>query len=150
MTSTHFTHPFGRNPWRDFGRMQAEVERLFDRTRGRLNDSYAPSFPAVNLWTSEDEVIVTAELPGVDPDKIDIAVVDDTVTLSGTRSAEDAPEGAVIHHRERGYGEFSRSFRLPFRIDAAGVDARCANGVLEVRLPKSAEDRPRKVPVQVA
>jgi HSP20 family protein len=150
MTLSHFAYPFARSPWRDFGRMQAEVERLFDRSRGRLNDSYAPGFPAVNLWTSEDSVVLTAELPGVDPDKIDIAVVDDTVTISGSRTVEDAPEGAVIHHRERGYGEFARSFRLPFRIDSSGVDARYANGILEVKLPKAAEDRPRKVPVLTA
>lgn len=150
MTLTHFTYPFAGSPWRDFGRMQAEVERLFDWTRGRANDSYAPGFPAVNLWTSEDDVVLTAELPGVSPDKIDIAVVDDTVTLSGSRSAPEVPEGVVIHHRERGYGEFSRTFRLPFRIDAASVDARYAHGVLEVRLPKAAEDRPRKVPVLAA
>jgi HSP20 family protein len=150
MTLTHFSHPFGRNPWREFGRMQAEVERLFDLTRARLNDSYAPGFPPVNLWSADDEVVLTAELPGVDPDKIDIAVLDDTVTLSGARVAEDVPEGAIVHHRERGFGEFSRSFRLPFRIDAGGVDARYTNGVLEVKLPKAAEDRPRKVPVLAA
>lgn len=146
MTLTHFSQ-FGRNPWRDFGRMQAEVERLFDRTLGRMNDSYAPGYPAVNVWTADDEAILTAELPGVDPSKIDIAVQDDTVTVSGTRAAEDLPEGAVVHHRERGYGDFSRSFRLPYRIDAANVDARYANGVLEVKLVKAPEDRPHKVPV---
>jgi HSP20 family protein len=150
MTLTHFTYPFARSPWRDFGRMQAEVERLFDRTRNRLNDSYAPGFPAVNLWMSDDDVVLTADLPGVAPDKLEISVVDDTVTLSGSRNAPEVPEGAMIHHRERGYGEFSRSFRLPFRIDAAAVDARYANGVLEVKLPKAAEDRPHKVPVLTA
>lgn len=150
MTLTHFSHPFARSPWRDFDRMQAQVERLFDRSRSRLNDSYAPGFPLVNLWTSEDEVVLTAEVPGVDPEKIEIAVLDDTVTVSGSRSVEETPEGAVIHHRERGYGEFSRTFRVPFRIDAAGVDARYTHGVLEVKLPKAAEDRPRKVPVLTA
>ena len=149
MTLMHFTRPFARSPWREFDRMQAEVDRLFDRTRGP-NDSYAPGFPPVNLWTAEDSVVLTAELPGIDPEKIDIAVVDDTVTLSGSRTVEEAPAGAVIHHRERGYGEFSRSFRLPFRIDSAQVDARYANGILEVKLPKAAEDRPRKVPVLAA
>jgi len=147
MTLTHFAYPFARSPWRDFGRMQAEVERLFDRSRERLNDSYAPGFPAVNLWTSEDNVVLSADLPGVEPDKLDIAVVDDTVTISGSRTAGDVPEGAAIHHRERGYGDFTRSFRLPFRIDSNGVDARYANGILDVTLPKAAEDRPRKVPV---
>lgn len=146
MTLTHFSQ-FGRNPWREFGRMQAEVERLFDRSRARLNDSYAPGYPAVNLWTAEDEIVLTAELPGLDPSKIDIAVQDDVVTISGTRAVEDVPEGAIIHHRERGYGEFSRSFRLPFRIDAGSVDARYANGILEVKLVKAPEDRPHKIQV---
>jgi HSP20 family protein len=147
MRLTHFSHPFGANPWREFGRVQAEMERLFDLTRTRANDSYAPGYPAVNLWTADDEVVLSAELPGIDPDKIDIAVLDDTVTLSGARAVEEVPEGAVVHHSERGFGEFSRSFRLPFRIDTGGVDARYANGVLEVKLPKAAEDRPLKVPV---
>jgi len=135
------------NPFWELDRMQAEVERLFDRTLGRQNDSYAPGFPAVNVWSGEDEVLVTAELPGVAADQIDISVVDDTVTLAGSRPAEDAPDGASFRQRERGHGRFSRSFRLPFRIDASAVDARYANGVLEVTLRKAAEDRPRKVPV---
>lgn len=138
------------NPWMELDRMQAEMERLFDRTLGRLNDSYAPGFPAVNLWSGEDEVVITAELPGVRPEEIDISVVDDTVTIAGSRSEEKAPEGAVFRHRERGHGRFSRSFRLPFRIDASDVDARYVNGVLELTLRQASEDRPRKVPVLAA
>jgi len=142
----------GWNPWSELDRMQAEVEHLFDRTFGdrsfgRQNDSYAPGFPAVNLWSGDDEVLVTAELPGVAPDEIDISVSDETLTLAGARSADPAPEGAAVTHRERGHGRFSRSFRLPFRIDASAVDARYANGILEVTVRKAAEDRPRKVPV---
>ena len=81
---------------------------------------------------------------------VDRAVFELHGGFPGTRASEDVPEGAVIHHRERGFGEFSRSFRLPFRIDASGVDARYQHGVLEVKLPKAAEDRPRKVPVLTA
>jgi HSP20 family protein len=147
MMRTGTNRGLGWNPWRELDRMQAEVERLFGGTFGPQNDSYAPGFPAVNLWSGEDEVLIAAELPGVAPEEIDISVVDDTVTLAGSRSAEQAPEGATVSHRERGHGRFSRAFRLPFRIDASAVDARYANGILEVTLRKAAEDRPRKVPV---
>ncbi len=135
------------NPWMELDRMQVEMERLFERTLRRLNDSYAPDFPPVSLWSGDDEVVITAELPGVPPEAIDISVADDTVTIAGSREQEKAPEGAVFRHRERGYGRFSRSFRLPFRIDASDVDARYANGVLELTLRQASEDRPRKIPV---
>ena len=84
MTLTHFSHPFGRNPWREFGRMQAEVERLFDHARARATTRThrASRREPVDLGGRGRDL---AELPGIDPDKIDIAVVDDTVTLSGTR-----------------------------------------------------------------
>ena len=91
-----------------------------------------------------------AELPGVEPDKIEISVVDDTVTLSGSRNAGEVPQDAVHRYRERGYGRFSRSFRLPFRIDAANVDARCSNGILDVTLRKAEEDKPKKINVLAA
>jgi len=146
MNWSHFSGP-AWSPWREIDRLQSEVERLFDRPRAAANDSYAPGYPPVNLWSGEDEVVLSAELPGVDADKIDISVVDDTVTVSGARSADEVPAGAVFRHRERGHGRFSRGFRLPFRIDASAVDARYANGVLEVTLRRAADDRPKKVPV---
>ncbi|MEW6271896.1 MAG: Hsp20/alpha crystallin family protein [Thermodesulfobacteriota bacterium] len=150
MNWSHLAGPLGWSPWREMDRLHAEVERLFERSRAAANDSYAPGHPPVNLWSGDDEVVISAELPGVDADKIDISVVDDTVTLSGERSANGIPEAAVFRHRERGHGRFSRTFRLPFRIDATAVDARYANGVLEVTLPRAADDKPRKIPVLAA
>jgi HSP20 family protein len=150
MYRSPFSDPLGWSPWREMDRLQAEMERLFERSRTAGNDSYVPGYPPVNLWSGEDEVVVSAELPGVDADKIDISVVEDTVTLSGQRGSDDVPKGAVFRHRERGRGRFSRTFRLPFRIDASAVDARYANGILEVTLPRAAEDRPKKVPVLAA
>lgn len=134
------------SPRRDFARMQNEMDRLFLN----VNDSYAPGFPAVNVFTSDDQVIVSAELPGVPADKVEISVLDDTLTLKGNREADDAPEGSVAHRRERGAGEFSRSIRLPFRVEASSVDAKFENGVLEVTLPRAEADRPRKIAVHSA
>lgn len=132
------------SPWRDFARMQAEMDRLFQN----VNDSYAPGFPAVNVYTKEDEAIVSAELPGVSADKVDISVLDDTVTIKGTRPADELPEGATSHRHERGSGEFSRSIRLPFRVEPSAVDAKFENGVLEVALPRAEADRPRRIAIQ--
>lgn len=131
------------SPLRDFARMQHEMDRLFQR----VNDSYAPGFPSVNIFTSDDDVVVAAELPGVAADKVEISVLDDTLTIKGSRDAEEAPEGATAHRRERGSGEFSRSFRLPFRVEAGSVDAKFENGVLEITLPRAEADRPQRITV---
>jgi len=133
-------------PWRDFARMQHDVDRLFEAA----NDSYAPGFPAVNVFTNDDQVIVSAELPGVPADKVDISVLDDTLTIKGARAAEEQPEGAIAHRRERGTGEFSRSVRLPFRVETGAVDAKFENGILEITLPRAEADRPRRIPVHSA
>lgn len=142
------THRYGFaptwSPWRDFARMQNEMDRLFQS----VNDSYAPGFPAVNIFTSDDNVVVAAELPGVPADKVDISVLDDTLTIKGNREADAAPEGATSHRSERGSGEFSRSFRLPFRVEAGSVDAKFENGVLEITLPRAEADRPQRIAVQ--
>jgi len=123
--------------------MQAEMDRLFQS----VNDSYAPGFPAVNVYTKDDEAIVAAELPGVSADAIDISVLDDTVTIKGARAADALPEGARVHRHERGSGEFSRTVRLPFRIEPGAVDAKFENGVLEITLPRAEADRPRRIAV---
>ena len=134
------------SPWADLARVQEEMDRLFHRT----NDSYAPGFPCVNVWTNKEEAVVSAEIPGVPADKVDISVLDDTVTLKGVRKVEETPEESVTHRQERGAGEFSRTIRLPFRVEANAVDAKYENGVLEVRLPRAEADRPKQISVQAA
>ncbi len=138
------------DPWQALERMQAEMDRLFHRA----NDSYAPGYPPVDVWVKEDEVLVEAELPGVDPKQVEISVLDDELTLRGSRSAAEAGEeksdGARLLRQERGHGEFSRTFRLPFRVEASAVDARYANGILEIRLPRAEADRPRRIEVRAS
>lgn len=134
------------SPMRDFARMQAEMDRLFQN----VNDSYAPGFPPVNVYTTENQALIHAELPGVAADRVEISVLDDTVTIKGSRPAEETPEGTVAHRRERGSGDFSRSIRLPFRVESASVDAKFENGVLEVSLPRAEADRPRRIAIASA
>jgi HSP20 family protein len=146
--------PFGfygyRSPWQDMQRLHREVDRLFSDSFTMAGGRTAPSYPAINVWTNEDGAVVTAELPGVDAEDIDIAVVNDTLTLSGERKAEGLVEGDQFHRRERGYGKFNRSFQLPFKIEADNVDALFENGILHLSLPRAEADKPKKITVKSA
>jgi len=105
------------------------------------------SYPAMNVWMNDEGVVVTAELPGCSPDNIDVTVVGDTLTVKGSRSEEELPEGAVYHRRERACGSFSRAFTLPFEIEASDVDATFEQGVLRITLPRAEADKPRRIQV---
>jgi HSP20 family protein len=124
-------------------RMQREMNRLMGQSR-----LVAPGFPATNVWSGADSVVVTAEIPGVDPDQLDISVVNETLTLSGERNLVELAEGEKYHRRERGYGRFNRTIQLPFRVAADKVEASFNNGVLQINLPRAEEDKPKKIVVK--
>ncbi|RME08135.1 MAG: Hsp20/alpha crystallin family protein [Anaerolineae bacterium] len=135
--------------WRELDRLQREMDRLFDEfspTRLRT----APDFPAMNVWADEESVIVTAELPGLESKDIEVNVLNGTLTLRGERKPEELPEGARVHRQERGYGRFSRTLELPYKVDVDKVKAVFKNGVLQITLPRAEEDRPKKIAVKVA
>jgi HSP20 family protein len=133
--------------WREMERLRQEMNRLFSEWPARSRLSVAPTYPAMNVWTNEDSAIVTAELPGVDLEDLDISVEDDVLTLRGQRQAEEQ-EGATYHRRERRYGTFVRTLRVPFRVDAEKVDATFKNGVLSLVLPRGEEDKPKRITVR--
>jgi HSP20 family protein len=123
------------------------IRRIRDEM-DRLGDDRAA--PAVNLWTKEDEALLTAEIPGVDPQDLDIAVEGNTVTLKGVRKWDEPKEEDTVHRVETFNGEFSRTVDLPFRVKQDGVQARYVRGVLNVSLPRAEEDRPKKIQVKSA
>jgi HSP20 family protein len=126
------------------------MDRLFTNTprwnAGRRRN-VARTYPATNVWTNEEGAVVRAELPGVAPEDIDLAVVHDTLTLSGARTP-DEPEGATYLRRERGHGDFTRTFQLPFPVQEDQVEASFDNGVLHITLPRAKEDRPKRIEVK--
>ncbi len=131
----------------EMSRMQREMDRLmsaFSPSRNRV----VSVFPAVNAWTNDEEEIVTAEIPGVEPSDIDLSLVNDVLTISGERKPVDAPEGMRYHRRERLCGEFSRSIQLAFPVDSNKVTATFENGLLKVVLPRAEADKPRKISVK--
>lgn len=135
--------------WREMERLQQDMNRLFgDFPLNRLRR--APSFPAMNLWASEDSAMITAEIPGVRKDELDINVTGDTLTLSGVRKSDELPEGTRYHRRERTYGEFNRSIQLPYTVDVNKVKAVFKNGVLKVELPRVEAEKPKKIIVKTS
>ena len=135
--------------WREMDRLQSDMNRLFgDLTVNRLRK--APSFPAINVWAAEDNAMITAEIPGISKDDIDINVTGDTLTISGVRKQDDMPEGVRYHRQERRYGDFDRSIQLPYTVDVNKVKATFKNGVLTVVLPRVEAEKPKKITVKAS
>jgi HSP20 family protein len=128
---------------RDMRRAQDEMDRLFGGFRLALRTE----FPAVNVWVGTDGAIVTAQVPGVSPDQLDVTVHQDTVTLRGKREVEALDGETTVHRRERPQGPFTRTVSLPFRVDADRVAARFERGVLTLELPRPESDKPRHVKI---
>lgn len=133
--------------WREMDRLQRDMNRIFTQhSPSRLRT--APSYPAINIWANEDSQFVSAEMPGVHVEDIDISVNGDTLTISGERSSGDIPENAHFLRKERGFGEFSRTIQLPFVVDAEKVEASFKNGVLIITLPQIEAEKPKKISIK--
>jgi HSP20 family protein len=143
---------FGRyglaNPWQEIDHVQREMNRLFSSLYSSPRTQMTPSFPAMNVWTNPDGAVITAELPGVNPEDIDISVVGETLTLTGSRPQEELKEGEKYHRRERAYGRFTRTFQLPFLVEADKVEAVFDKGVLHISLPRAEADKPKKIAIK--
>ena len=143
-----FRQPFN---WREIERLRRDMDRLVEISMPRLPRARVARFPAVNVWTNDQEgVIVSAELPGVSPEALDISVTADTLTISGSRSPEDLPEGAQYHRRERYCDEFSRTVQLPYTVDTNQVEASAENGVLTITLPRAEAEKPKQIEVKTS
>jgi HSP20 family protein len=126
-----------------------EMDRLFSDFTGRTVTSHrAGVFPPLNVSEDSDKLYVSSELPGIEPDDIEVHVEGDTLTLRGERKLPEAGEGVNYHRREREGGRFRRIVTLPVRIDPNGVEAAFKNGVLNIVLPKAAEARARQIKVR--
>jgi len=135
--------------WDEMERVQREMNRLFNDTF--MNRPALPAeFPAVNVWAGNDGVILTAEIPGANPDALDINVVGQTVSISGSREVNLSDKEAHYHRQERQSGKFTRLIELPFTVDASKVQARFDKGILLVNLPRVEAEKPKKITVKVS
>lgn len=109
-----------------------------------------PWSPAVDIYETENELVLKADLPEVDLKDIDVRVENQTLTISGERKFGSQDSGKGYHRIERSYGNFTRSFAVPNTFDTEKIGAAFKNGVLSVTLPKKEAAKPRQVKVQVS
>jgi len=124
--------------------LQERLNRLFNN----MNDGGETEFPPLNVWASEKNIVVVAEVPGIDPGDIDLQICNQTLTLKTKREMDEPEEGQTFHRRERGHGQFTRSLELPYAIDADNVNASFSNGILRIEFTRAAVDLPKKITVQ--
>jgi HSP20 family protein len=137
----------GPRRWDPFRDLQREVGRLLQTLEPIPSWRSPRPFPAINLYDAGDRYILTADLPGMAPDELDLSLTGETLTLRGERRRPEGVNDESYRRQERPFGRWSRSVTLPERIDAAGVSAQCSQGVLVVHLPKSEDVKPRQIPV---
>jgi HSP20 family protein len=127
----------------DMWRMNRQMDHLLGGTRGPICRDY----PSLQAWSGDEGLIIVATMPGVDEDALEITVDGRTLTLSGSRLAEDLPDSARTYRQERASGEFNRQVELPYDVDVDAVKASYEDGLLQIELPRVAEDLPRKITV---
>jgi HSP20 family protein len=140
-------------PFRGVSTFQDQMNRLFEDTilRGRADDSALATWaPAVDIYETEDELVVKADLPDVNEKEMDVRVEDNMLTIRGERKFEKSVTEDNFLRVERAYGAFSRSFSLPHTVNAEAIQAEYKNGVLNIHIPKREEAKPKQIKVNVA
>jgi HSP20 family protein len=146
--------PWAAEPWSVLDQLRREMDAVLSRFDGgvpAMSSDWQGVFPAVNLFETADAYLLTAELPGLAPDDIDVSLQGSTVTLSGERKIDYSTQKDVsLHRRERQTGSFRRAFQLPAAIEGDKIEAVHKNGVLMLRLPKTPEHQPRQIHVRTS
>ena len=140
-------------PFRDLLTTQREFDRLFKEAfspmSGETELSTRSWAPPVDIYETEDAIVLKAELPGVDAKDVEVRVEDNTLYLKGERKFEKEVKEQNYHRVERSYGSFARSFSLPNSIDADKVKAEFKDGLLTLTMPKREEAKPKTIKIDV-
>jgi HSP20 family protein len=138
-----------RSPFEELEQIRREIDRAYGDLSGRVfRAQIAGVFPLTNVFEEKDNYYIRAELPGIKADELDISVTADSLSISGERKIAMEKENARYHRREREAGKFSRMISLPSQVDPEKADARSANGVLTVVLPKAQAAKPKQIAVK--
>ncbi len=141
-------------PFRELMSLQDRLNRLFNESyRPQGEDDWALGgtwAPAVDIYEHENNIVIKAELPGVDPKDVDIRLDNNVLTVKGERKLDHEVKKESYHRVERSYGAFTRSFTLPTTVDPSGIKAEYKDGVLRVTLPKREEAKPKQIQISVA
>ena len=141
-------------PFRDLLATQRDFDRLFKEAfspfSGETEQSTRAWAPPVDIYETDNNIVLKAELPGIDPKDLEIRVEDNTLYLKGERKFEKEVKEEDYHRVERSYGAFSRSFSLPSSIDADKVKAEYKDGLLTLTLPKREVVKPKTIKIDVS
>ena len=138
-------------PFAGFGDVRSVFNDLFDENFGRSSaqPSISKWYPAVDVLESKESYLIRAELPGMKREDINVEVKDGTLLLSGERKSEKPAEGVEYRHAERVAAKFWRSFSLPETVKQDAIEATYKDGILEIRVPKAEEAKPRQIEISV-
>ena len=130
-------------PFHELQRMQDEISRM-------QRHGTTAEFPPINIWTGEPGIVLKAEIPGVEPDQLDVTVHDDTLTLKGQRRTPVTADDVTYHRQECADGSFARTIVLPFGVAVDQVEATVEDGVLTLMLPRHEAERPKRIAINHA
>jgi HSP20 family protein len=133
------------NPWKELDQIQREMGRLFGR---RMAQPSPLGYPAVNLWADDRSVVLTADVPGLEPEQLDVTINRNTVILSASPETEKRKEGETYYRRERPSASFMRTVDLPVEVDPNSAEADYSKGVLTLRMSRPVAHQPKKVAVR--
>ena len=142
--------PAFRNPWTEFERIRQGLDELSRSYGDKGKAGRANVYPALNVYEEPDRLILTAELPGVRVEDLELSLEGETMTIQGKRTPRPAEPGVSYHRREIQAGSFSRAVTLPVKVEVDKVGARLVNGILTVTLIKASEATPRQIKVSAA
>ena len=140
------------NPWQDLNRLQRDMSSLFENHLHRSAADPEEGWgwrPPVDIYEDPERFVVSAELPGINPDKVDLRVEDNRLTIRGDRNMEFEEKKENYHRIEREYGTFSRTFTLPTTVEPDKIRAEYKHGLLRVTIPKRPEVQPHKIQVKI-
>jgi HSP20 family protein len=140
-------------PFRDLVTVQDDMSRFFEdffsRPLVRTEWTEGVRSPTVDVSETKDDLVIKAEMPGMNKEDVKISIHDNILTLKGEKKQEKEEKDANYHRIERSYGSFCRSFNLPTSVKADKVKATYKDGVLNVTLPKTEEAKPKEIPILV-
>jgi HSP20 family protein len=134
-------------PFRELAAFQNEMGRWMSQLSGVTpgNGQSSTWLPAVDVWETEQELVLSFDLPGIPEDKIAVELDDNVLTVSGERERTSEHSGERFYRFERRFGTFSRSVTLPAGVSEDAIKAHYTNGVLEIRVPKPEEQKPKRI-----
>ena len=137
------------DPFKELQALQERIDKLFEESMRGREIAPAAWTPAVDIYETDDAIILEAELPGMNEKDIEVKIEDNVLTIRGERKFEEERKEENYYRMERFYGTFQRSFTLPSNVDTDKVKAEYKKGILKVTLPKKEQAKPKQIKIEV-